>query len=700
MFRVLLLLAVGPTFVAASCKYCTNGTNFITVSTTSLETYVITEHNNRADHEAFVAKTENVKYAGTLGWKFGEAADGLEFASINQIFVKPDSWPDYNLVADGIADSDTFSKMKRIGLTAVYGVEISDTEGIIISWYPSSTESDAVAASGLIPQAFAPLGPYFTAYPIRESGEAFLTRPYECLYCPDDAVPMFLTVATKYDGTYAITEHNNKADHDAFVSATTNVTYSGVVAWQYGEATAALEFLAINQIFLKPHKWDKFNIAGDGVAKSEVFQNMTALGMTALSTVKLSPTEGIILAWYPAKTNSDEVAASGLIPQAFAPMGPFFSAAPIRESGEATLERLFECQHCPTTPSFITVTVEEVTQGGKTFVNDYVVTQHAEETAHNAFVAAATAEDKVDVKYAGTLGWQYGKATNGLEFASINQLFVKPDSWPDYNLIADGIAQGDAFDSMKRIGLTAIYGVEISDTEGIVISWYPSSTESDAVAASGLIPQAFAPLGPYFTGAPIRESGVATLQTDTVFGSGVDSGSAYTVSGSATLGGVTAAVAAQDEFKNAFKSALATVYAVSPSSITIGTITENKRRRLATIAIAYAISVSTEAMANGVAAKAVSSALLVTATKAVYAGDSAALAEMSVTALATPTVMEVPIQTKKEGLTKKEGVEIILIVLICIVLLSIITLMAMYCKRITSSKATAKSTPTTPAAAI
>jgi hypothetical protein len=70
---------------------------------------------------------------------------------------------------------------------------------------------------------------------------------------------------------------------------------------------------------------------------------------------------------------------------------------------------------------------------------------------------------------------------------------------------------------MKKIGLTAIYGVEISDTEGIIISWYPSSTESDAVVASGLIPKAFAPLGAFFTGMPIRESGPATLVTDTVW---------------------------------------------------------------------------------------------------------------------------------------------------------------------------------------
>jgi hypothetical protein len=111
------------------------------------------------------------------------------------------------------------------------------------------------------------------------------------------------------------------------------------------------------------------------------------------------------------------------------------------------------------------------------------------------------------------------------------------------------------------------------------------------------------------------------------------------------LSGVTAAVAAQDEFKNAFKSALATAYDVPSSSITIGAITESNRRRLTTIAIAYDISVSTEAAANAVAAKAVSPTSLVTATKAMYTGDSTALTAMSVTAVATPTVVEVAISS-------------------------------------------------------
>jgi hypothetical protein len=428
MFRTMLLLALCPTFAVASCKYCTNGTNFITVSTTSLETYVITEHNNRADHQAFVAKTENVKYAGTLGWQYGEAADGLEFASINQLFVKSGSWPELKLISDGVTegDGDAFDSMKEIGLTALYGVEISDTEGIIISWYPSSTESDAVAASNLALQAFAPMGPFFTGAPVRESGDAFLTRPYECLYCPDDAVPMFLTVV-ETNGTYAITEHNNEADHDAFVSATTDVAFSGSIEWQYGEATAAFEIVAISQFFLQPHKWSKLNSIADGVAKSEIFQNLTALGMTALSGVKISLTEAILVAWYPAQSNLNAVVATGLVAQAFAPFGPLFTALPINKFGEGAFERKFECQHCPTETRFITVST--------TSLETYVITEHNNRADHQAFVAKTE-----NVKYAGALEWQYGEVTDGLEFASINQLFVKPNSWPDFNLVADGVA--------------------------------------------------------------------------------------------------------------------------------------------------------------------------------------------------------------------------------------------------------------------
>jgi hypothetical protein len=110
----------------------------------------------------------------------------------------------------------------------------------------------------------------------------------------------------------------------------------------------------------------------------------------------------------------------------------------------------------------------------------------------------------------------------------------------------------------------------------------------------------------------------------------------HTMSGSATLSGVTTAVAAEDLFKTAFKAALAAEYSVSATSIAIDTITETARRqrRLASLTIAYTITASNQAVATALAATTINTATLVTLTKASYTGTSSALSSMSITKVA------------------------------------------------------------------
>jgi hypothetical protein len=117
------------------------------------------------------------------------------------------------------------------------------------------------------------------------------------------------------------------------------------------------------------------------------------------------------------------------------------------------------------------------------------------------------------------------------------------------------------------------------------------------------------------------------------------------VSGSATLTGVDADVAAEELFKTAFKAALAAEYIVATTSITIGAITEtaSRRRRLASLTIAYTIVASNQIAATALALTTVDTASLVTATKASYTGSSPALSSMSVTAISTPTVTTTPL---------------------------------------------------------
>jgi hypothetical protein len=114
----------------------------------------------------------------------------------------------------------------------------------------------------------------------------------------------------------------------------------------------------------------------------------------------------------------------------------------------------------------------------------------------------------------------------------------------------------------------------------------------------------------------------------------------YTVSGSATLSGVTAAVAAEDPFEMAFKAALAKQYSVVATTITIGAITETtsrRQRRLASLSIAYTIKASSQRAAYTLVMAAVNTTTLATDTKASYTGTASALSSMSVTAVATPT---------------------------------------------------------------
>jgi hypothetical protein len=117
-----------------------------------------------------------------------------------------------------------------------------------------------------------------------------------------------------------------------------------------------------------------------------------------------------------------------------------------------------------------------------------------------------------------------------------------------------------------------------------------------------------------------------------------------TVSGIATLSGVTAAVAAEDSFKTAFKAALATQYSVvlppSATTITIGAITETtsrRQRRLASLSIAYTIQASSQIYTKNLIATAINTTTLATDTKASYTGTASALSFMSVTAVANLT---------------------------------------------------------------
>jgi len=73
----------------------------------------------------------------------------------------------------------------------------------------------------------------------------------------------------------------------------------------------------------------------------------------------------------------------------------------------------------------------------------------------------------------------------------------------------------------------------------------------------------------------------------------------YVVESSATLQGVTLAVAISDEFKTAFQGGIAEQYSVSSSDVTIGTIVEVRRRLSGGVTIPFTITTTSASSAAG-----------------------------------------------------------------------------------------------------
>jgi hypothetical protein len=123
---------------------------------------------------------------------------------------------------------------------------------------------------------------------------------------------------------------------------------------------------------------------------------------------------------------------------------------------------------------------------------------------------------------------------------------------------------------------------------------------------------------------------------------GANSSSAYVVTGSATLSGIAAEVAAGDTFKNAFKNALAEEYHV-PLNECIAIA--NARRGLAALTFTYNISANTEVDANALVSTRINTTSLVAVTQTTYkeiSGANEAVLSMRITSVTVAAMSDAP----------------------------------------------------------
>jgi len=120
----------------------------------------------------------------------------------------------------------------------------------------------------------------------------------------------------------------------------------------------------------------------------------------------------------------------------------------------------------------------------------------------------------------------------------------------------------------------------------------------------------------------------------------------YVVESSATLQGVTLAVANSDEFKTAFQGGIAEQYSVSSSDVTIGTIVEVRRRLSGGVTIPFTITTTSASSAEGFKDVTVNTANVQAKIVADYSG-SEDLGGMTVESMAE--VQDVEKETELDG---------------------------------------------------